>query len=122
MLILPGNHLTWLIKFQHFSLKVPRQSIKHSFERKFTADEVVFCTSTNFENINNSRMKNTDSMSKIINKNVDMESNKQVRENAEKDVRTKEKFIRNVFEICKNEKPLKRFQKMIEAVLNVESS
>ena len=67
-------------------------------------------------------MKNTDSMSKIINKNVDMESNKQVRENAEKDVRTKEKFIRNVFEICKNEKLLKRFQKMIEAVLNVESS
>ena len=34
----------------------------------------------------------------------------------------KKKFIRNVFEICKNEKLLKRFQKMIEAVLNVESS
>ena len=93
MLILPGNHLTWFIKFQHFSLKVPRQSIKHSFERKFTADEVVFCTSTNFENINNSIMKNTDSMSKIINKNVDMESNKQVRENAEKDVRTKKNLL-----------------------------
>ena len=92
MLILPGNHLTWFIKLQHFSLKVPRQSIKHSFERKFTADEAVFCIRTNFENINNSIMKNTDSMNEIISKNVNIESNKQIKENAEKYVRTKEKI------------------------------
>ena len=31
-----------------------------------------------------------------------MESNKQIRENSEKDVRTKKKVIRNVSENCKN--------------------
>ena len=41
-------------------------------------------------------MKDTDNMKEIINKNVDMESNKQIRENAEKDFRTKEKVICNV--------------------------
>ena len=55
-----------------------------------------------FENINNSAMKGTDNMKEIIDKNVHMESNKQIRENTEKDVRTKEKVIRNVFENCKN--------------------
>ena len=55
-----------------------------------------------FENINNSAMKGTDNMKEIIDKNVHMESNKQIRENTEKDVRTKEKIIRNVFENCKN--------------------
>ena len=47
-------------------------------------------------------MKETDNMKEIANKNVDMESNKQIRENAKKDVRTKEKVICNVSENCKN--------------------
>ena len=47
-------------------------------------------------------MKDTDNMKEIINKNVDMESNKQIRENVEKYVRTKEKVIRIVSENCKN--------------------
>ena len=47
-------------------------------------------------------MKDTDNMKEITNKNVDMESNKQIRENAKKDVRTKEKVICNVSENCKN--------------------
>ena len=50
--------------------------------------------------INNSAMKDTDSMKEITNKNVD--SNKQIRESTEKDVRRKEKIIRNVSENCKN--------------------
>ena len=41
-------------------------------------------------------------MKEIIDNNLDMESNKQIRENAEKDVRTKENVIRNVSENCKN--------------------
>ena len=41
-------------------------------------------------------------MKETINKNVDMESNKKPRENAEKDVRTKEKVIRIVSENCEN--------------------
>ena len=47
-------------------------------------------------------MKDTDNMKEIIDNNLDMESNKQMRENAEKDVRTKENVIRNVSENCKN--------------------
>ena len=47
-------------------------------------------------------MKDTDNMKEIIDNNLDMESNKQIRENAEKDVRTKENVIRNVSENCKN--------------------
>ena len=47
-------------------------------------------------------MKDTDHMKEIIDNNLDMESNKQIRENAEKDVRTKENVIRNVSENCKN--------------------
>ena len=45
-------------------------------------------------------MKDTDNMKEITNKNVD--SNKQIRESNEKDVRRKEKIIRNVSENCKN--------------------
>ena len=45
-------------------------------------------------------MKDTDNMKEITNKNVD--SNKQIRESTEKDVRRKEKIIRNVSENCKN--------------------
>ena len=42
-------------------------------------------------------------MKEIINKNVDRKRNKQIRENAEKNVRTKEKkVIRNISETCKN--------------------
>ena len=48
------------------------------------------------------QMEDTDNMKEIINTNVDMESNKKIRENVEKDVRTKENVIRNVSENCKN--------------------
>ena len=41
-------------------------------------------------------------MKEIINKNVDMESDKQIRENAEKDIRTNEKVIRKASKNCKN--------------------
>ena len=52
-------------------------------------------------------MKDTDDMKEIINKIVNMESNKQRRENAEKKFRTKEKFLCNVSENCKNTPPEK---------------
>ena len=45
-------------------------------------------------------MKDTDNMKEITNKNID--SKKQIRESTEKDVRRKEKIIRNVSENCKN--------------------
>ena len=45
-------------------------------------------------------MKDTDNMKEITNKNVD--SNRKIRENTEKDVRRKEKIIRNISENCKN--------------------
>ena len=41
-------------------------------------------------------------MKEIINKNVDMESNKQMKENTDKDVRAEENGIRNVSGNCKN--------------------
>ena len=41
-------------------------------------------------------------MKEIINKNVDMESDKQIRENAEKDIRTNEQVIRKSSENWKN--------------------
>ena len=63
---------------------------------------IANCVNNNFENINNSAMKDTDNMKEIINENVDMKSNKLIRENAEKEVRTKEKVIRNVSKDCKN--------------------
>ena len=44
-------------------------------------------------------MKDTDNMKEITNKNVDMESNKQIRENAKKDVK---EVICNVSENRKN--------------------
>ena len=61
----------------------------------------------NLENINNCVMTDTDNMKEKINKNVD--SNKHIRENAEKDVRSKEKVIRNVSENCKND-PITNFK------------
>ena len=45
-------------------------------------------------------MKDTDNMKEITNKNVD--SNNQITESNEKDIRRKEKIIRNVSEKCKN--------------------
>ena len=68
----------------------------------FEISAIANCINNNFENINNGTMKDTDNMKEIINKNVDTESYKQIRENAEKEVRTKEKIIRNVSENCKN--------------------
>ena len=58
-----------------------------------------YCINNSFENINNSAMKDTDNMKEITNKNID--SNKQIRESTEKDVRRKEKIIHNVSENCK---------------------
>ena len=55
--------------------------------------------SNNFKNINNSAMKDSDNMKEIINKNID--SNKQIKESTEKDVRRKEKIICNASENCK---------------------
>ena len=60
----------------------------------------INCINNNFEN-NNSTTKDTDDMDEIINKNIDMESNKQ-KEIAENNIRTKEKVIRIVSENCKN--------------------
>ena len=62
---------------------------------------ITNCINNYFEN-NNNAMKDTDNMKEIINKNIDTESNKQIGENTEKDVRTKEKGIRNVSENCTN--------------------
>ena len=62
-------------------------------------------------------MKDTDIMKEIINNNADMESNKQLRENAEKNIRTKELSV-TFLKIAKMYL-LKRFRKMIESILNV---
>ena len=69
---------------------------RYNINGKSDISAIANCINNNFENINNSAMKDTDNMKEIINKNVDMESNKQIRENAEKDFRTKEKVICNV--------------------------
>ena len=67
---------------------------------KFEISVIANCINKSFENINNNAMKDTDNMKEITNKNID--SNKQIRESTEKDVRRKEKIIRNVSENCKN--------------------
>ena len=41
-------------------------------------------------------------MKEVVNKNIVMESNKQVKENAEKNVRTEENVVRKLSEKCKN--------------------
>ena len=41
-------------------------------------------------------MKGTDNLKKIINNNLDMESNNQIKRNIEKDVRTEENSTRNI--------------------------
>ena len=69
---------------------------RYNINGKSDISAIANCINNNFENINNSAMKDTDNMKEIINKNADMESNKQIRENAEKDFRTKEKVICNV--------------------------
>ena len=69
----------------------------NNFNGKFEISVIANCINNNFEN---SAMKDTDNMKKITNKNVD--SNKQIRKSTEKDVRGKEKIIRNVSENCKN--------------------
>ena len=63
-------------------------------------------------------MNDTDNLKETINKNVDMESNKQIKEIAEKDVRAKEKVIRKVSENCKNDPP-EKILIMIKPVFNV---
>ena len=56
----------------------------------------------NFKNINNSAMKNKGSMKEIVNKNLDMWSNKQIKENAEKGFRSENNIISNVSKTYKN--------------------
>ena len=63
-------------------------------------------------------MKGTDNMKEIINKNIDTESNKQIGENTEKDVRTKEK-VSVTFLKTAQMLPFKRFAKVIKSILNV---
>ena len=48
-------------------------------------------------------MKGIGNMKEIMNKNVDMKSSKQMKENAEKDVRIEENVICNVSENCKKQ-------------------
>ena len=47
-------------------------------------------------------MKDTGIMKEITNKNVDVESNKQIKENPGKDVRAEENSIRNISGNCNN--------------------
>ena len=68
----------------------------YNINGKSEISAIANCIDNNFENINNSAMKDTNNMKEIISKNADMESNKQIRENAEKDLRTKEKVFCNV--------------------------
>ena len=67
---------------------------------KFVTNVIPNCISNSFKNINNSAMKDTDNMKEISNKNID--SIKQIRESTKKDVRRKEKIIRNASENCRN--------------------
>ena len=60
-------------------------------------------------------MKDTGNMKEITNKNVD--SNKQIRESTEKDVRRKEKIIRTFLKTAKM-LLLKRFRKMMKPISN----
>ena len=63
-------------------------------------------------------MKDTYNMNEIINKNVDMESNKQIRENAEKDVELRKSYPYRFWKLQKCFS-WKRFRKMIRPILNV---
>ena len=72
---------------------------RNNINGKFETSVIANCINNSFENINNSAMKDTDNMKEITNKNID--SNKQIRESTEKDVRRKEKIIHNVSENCK---------------------
>ena len=67
---------------------------------KFLIRVIANCINNSFENITSNAMKDTDNMKEITNKNID--SNKEIRESTEKDVRRKEKIIRNVSENWKN--------------------
>ena len=67
---------------------------------KFVTNVIPNCISNSFKNINNSAMKDTDNMKEITNKNIG--SNKEITESTKKDVRRKEKIIRNASENCRN--------------------
>ena len=81
------------------------QVINHNTDN--TNSQII---NNNFEHINNSVMKDTGNMNEIINKNVDMESNKQK-------MFKKKLFVSSL----KTAKILllKRFQKMVKPILNV---
>ena len=67
---------------------------------KFEISVFTNCINNNFENINNSAMKNTGSIKEIVNQNVDMESNEKMKDR-KKNVITEENIICNVSESCK---------------------
>ena len=70
--------------------RIKEQAINHKKDNtntnningKFEIGIIANCINNNFENINNSAMKDTDNMKEITNKNVD--SNKQIRESTER--------------------------------------
>ena len=83
---------------------------------KFVTNVIPNCISNSFKNINNSAMKDTDNMKEITNKNID--SIKQIRESTKKDVRRKEKIIRNASEKCRNA-PFEKISENDKTNLNV---
>ena len=83
---------------------------------KFEISVIPNCINNSFKNINNSAIKDTDNMKEIANKNID--SNKQIRESTEKDVRRKEKLPVTLLKTAKMIL-LKKFRKMIKPNLNV---
>ena len=59
----------------------------NNINEKLEISVIANCVNNNFENINNSAVKDTDNMKEITNKNVD--GDKQIRGSTEKDVRRK---------------------------------
>ena len=52
---------------------------------KFEVSVFTNCINNNFENINNSAMKNTGNIKEIVNQNVDMENNEKMKEDTKKE-------------------------------------
>ena len=88
---------------------------------KFEVSVFTNCINNNFENINNSAMKNTGNIKEIVNQNVDMESNEKMKEDTKKECYNWRKFYLLRFWKLKKciENISKRFRKIRESVLNV---
>ena len=88
---------------------------------KFEVSVFTNCINNNFENINNSAMKNTGNIKEIVNQNVDMESNEKMKEDTKKECYNWRKFYLLHFWKLKKciENISKRFRKIRESVLNV---